>query len=402
MRIGTALSVILVFIAALAVIAWGLFSQVLLLSPITAGDFGWHVFAFSSGLLLIGSPAVLPFALAMIPLALKRRVGSAIVLTFAFSVGVLLALTSIGFFTGFLGYIAYDIFALPLHTFSSIGYLLLGIFAYTLALGEIDLMYIVRGLSGDRIANIFTRESGAFGAFLLGLFLSCVNIHPSTLILLGDAMVKGDPLSGASLLLMHGLGRIIPLLIVVTLAALSVDASDWLTTRKDRMRTLLGWLLIIVSSSVLYIGIIEQLTLISGGAALPHLIEQRTLLALFWLVPLWVLYHMESRRVYGGPVREWKLIDRSIALAEKERRGLRASLHFPMSEHTRHLAQLEKQIDVLEKKRRILESALRHSVEEGLRSKVTQRLEERLLMMRFAFTIVSSLLVVTILSLFTF
>lgn len=401
MRTGTALSVILIFIFALALIAWGVFSQIFFAGGVAAGEFGWYVFAFSSGLFLLGSSAIFPFALAIIPLAMKRRLGNAVALTFAFSVGTLLVLSLSGLFAGLLGSIGYKEFVLSSRSFVDWGLVILGGFAYVLALSEIDIIHIVRRTFPEKLSRVIVRDSGIYGAFMFGAFFAIVNMNPATWVLLADALQKGDPMLGAGLLLMHAVGQVIPLLIVVSLAALHIDASEWITERKERARVILSWLLIFVAGILTNMGIGYFLDLLGVHGGILRSFTNKWLLSILWLTPLWVLYFKESRRVYGGPLGEWKRLQRIIARAEQERHALLASLHFPESRNAEHLAKLEKRIGVIEKQQQILESGMRHVVEEGLRSEHSQRLEERLLMMRFAFTIVCSLLVVSILSAFT-
>lgn len=400
MRASTALGVILVFIAALAAIVWGLFSQTFFAGGIAVADFGWHVFAFSSGLLLLASPSLLPFTLAIIPLAGSRRAGRAVVLTFAFSIGTLLILTAFGFFAGLIGYIGYDVFAFRMETLSSWGMLLLGAIAYILALGEVDILQIVRGVGGEKIARLLSRPPGVFGALMLGILLASINIHPATLLLLADTVLRGDPIYGASLLLIHALGRIIPLLIVLTLAALKLNVSDWINEGKERARATLGWLLIGVSGLLLNIGLYAWLRWLGVDGGILQLFTHRWVIALLWLTPLWVLYYTESRRVYGNQFYELRSIERALDRTERDRRSLEHALHFPESENGRHIIALEREIDALEKRRRIAESGIRHAAHDGIRGAVAERLEERLLFMRFGFTIVCSLLIVTVLALF--
>lgn len=401
MRTWTALSVILIFIFALALIAWGLFSQTFFAGGVAAGEFGWHVFAFSSGLFLLGSPAILSFTLAIIPLALKRKLGNAVALAFAFSVGVILVLCLSGFFAGLMGSIAYNEFALSTRSFADWGLAILGGFAYVLALGEIDIIHVTRRALPEKIARIIVRDSGIYGAFMLGIFVSLVNMHPVTWVLLADALQKGDPMLGAGLLLIHAVGQVIPLLIVLTLATLQVNASAWIAERKERARVLLAWLLIGVAGVLINMGLGYFLSLFGVSGGILRVFTYKWFLAALWLIPLWVIYFKESRRVYGGPLGEWKRIQHVIARAEQERRTLLLSLHFPLSANADHLKKLEQRIDVLEKQQQVLESGIRHAVEEGLRSGSTQQLEERLLMMRFAFSLVTSLLIVSVLSVFT-
>ncbi|HXK38277.1 MAG TPA: hypothetical protein VJ579_04395 [Candidatus Paceibacterota bacterium] len=401
MRIIPALSVILVFIAVLAMISWGLFSQTIFGGGISVTSFGWYVYAFASGIFLLGSPAVFPFTLTVIPMATKRRLGNAVVLSFAFSIGVLLMLVAVGFFSGLFGLIGFDMFSLTVPVTLRVGMLVLGVIAYVLALPEVDLMHIVRGRVGDKVTAMLSGEHRTFSAFILGVFLSIVNIHPATLLLLGAVMLSGDPLHGAGLLLMHAIGRIIPLLIALTIAALGIDVSEWISERKERMRILLGWVIIGVAGLLIDGALTGWTEWLRLGSPMQQFFHDRFALAILWLVPLWVLYFMESRRIYGSPLLELKVYERAIDRMEYERRALIHTLHFRESANELYIAKIERQMDVLLKKRRIIESGLRHSTEESLRGKVTERLEERLLVMRFAFTVAASLLVVTVLSLFS-
>lgn len=400
MRTVTALATIFAFIAALAAIAWGLFSQTFFAHGIAAGQFGWHVFAFTSGLFLLATPATLSFALTIIPLALQRKMREGVVLTFAFSAGSLMTLVAFGFFAGLLGFIGYDVFSYSLQSLSSIGLLILGAFAYVLALAEVDLLRIARSMVGERAIALLSRQRGPVGAFLLGMFLSGMTMHPSTLVLLGGVLLRADPLGGAALLLMHGIGKIIPLLIILSLAALGVDATDWVKSRVERLHVFSGWLLVIVGGILLNIGLHEWLRWLNNAPFITQLLEERWVLASLWLVPLWIVYFRESRRVYGGPLLEWKTLARTIDRAERERRAFFLTSNIATLAQVRHLEEIERKIDELEKKRRIIESGIRHDSEEVLRGRLAQRLEERLLFMRFAFTITCSLLVVLVLSLF--
>jgi hypothetical protein len=195
---------------------------------------------------------------------------------------------------------------------------------------------------------------------------------------------------------------VIPVLFIVVMAAARIDVTDWMNIRKERARMLLGWFLLFIAGIFINVGVAQVLQELGWTGGLMRFLDERWLLALVWLVPFWVFYFIETRRVYGGPFREWKNIAHMIDRAEKERRMLEHALHFPESRNGQQIAVLERRIDVLEKKRKILEIGIRHGIEDGLRSNVAQRLEERLLLMRFAFTLTLSLFIVSVLVTFNY
>ncbi len=400
MRTGTALSVLFIFIFTLAIISWGIFSQTYFAGVVHVYDFGWYLFSFSSGIFLVGSTAVFPAILAFVSFARGRNVLNLVGMSFAFSVGTLLPLALLGFFGGFAGFMGFEFFSNSVEGWTAFGMLFLGAIVYTLALSEVDLISIVTQSGGEILIERLSRGKSIFGAFLLGMLLSVVDVHPVTLALFGGAMVKAEPLWGAGLMLMHGVGRIMPLLMAVAFAALGHDVSSWIAERKERIRLSLGWMMLILGSILINAALVFWVGYLRHGAIF-GLLSNHFLLATLLLVPLWALYIMESRRVYGGPLHELKRVERVLYRAERERRIIVRSLRFHEGYRGEQLSDIEHKIDVLEKKRNILESASRHAYDEVLRSKLTQRLEERALFLRFLLTITISLFVVSILSMFT-
>jgi hypothetical protein len=101
-----------------------------------------------------------------------------------------------------------------------------------------------------------------------------------------------------------------------------------------------------------------------------------------WVLPLWLYYRREKKRVLHSPALEVKQLEAKAEQLEKERRNMEVMLHLPDGDQGNRLREIEAQLDTLEKERRIYEESIRYGVESGMRDEKDQRYEEEALRLR--------------------
>lgn len=224
-------------------------------SPI---GFGWFIFSFAAGLSMIVLPCTLPLAFVIVPLSLGKSARKGLSIALAFSLGVSLMLSVYGILAALVGEAAIGTLGAPLEVIKNWLYMIAGAFALVFALGELNLIrFRMPSYTGSAPAFI-QKQSDYLKAFLLGLFLGNIGVgcpHPATPVILARIAVAGDVFYGWMLFFVHAVGRVIPLLILVLLALIGINALSWLTARKEKIEKASGWAMVFTAAFILVLGL---------------------------------------------------------------------------------------------------------------------------------------------------
>ncbi len=431
-----------------AIIGVGLFWFLFLAPSVGAaggdniGTLGWYLFSFAAGLTMIVLPCTLPLAFVIVPLSMGKGLAKGLGMALSFGLGVALMLSTYGAVVGALGKFGISFLGAGGESIKNWVYFFAGIFAYTFALGEIGLLkFHMPSYTGSAPDFIQKRKDYA-KAFLLGMFLGNVGVgcpHPATPLILIEIAQSGNIFYGWTLFLVHALGRVLPLVLLATLAALGVNGLNWLIARKEKIERANGWAMVFVAGFILTLGLfshdwwtnsgqhnlLEKITQeewftgrintqLSTAVAHVHGIAPATSRGIFgqplewgnwfivflWLLPIWWFYKKEKKRVLGTPALQMQRLAHKLDHLETERRGLEVVLHIPEGAQGDRVKTIESEIDVLEKERRLIEEGMRYGTESGLRDETSQRYEEEVLGMRKKFYVTLSILLIAVFSIF--
>ena len=332
------------------------------LAPARPEGLGWFFFAFATGLSMIVLPCTLPLAFVIVPMSMGKGFGKGIITALSFGAGVALTLSFYGIAAATLGGIAISELNTPLETIKNYVYALAGIIVYIFALSEIGLLKF-RMPSYTGSAPAFIQKQGNFiKPFLLGMFLGNIGVgcpHPATPLLLIEIASSGDVLYGWLLFLVHAIGRVIPLLILATLAILGINGLNWLVTKKDKIEKGTGWAMVFVAGFIFTLGFFTHDWWVNSGTH--TLLEKVTqeqqflgiinaqlgtetthehglqegssifgfplwlgnwVMVLLWIVPIWWWFFRERKRTDGLPEAN------SISEKEAEQKALKIRASF--------------------------------------------------------------------------
>ncbi len=393
-------------------------------SSIATDGMWWYLFSFISGLISVVLPCSLPIIFVVIPLALggksKKSPESALGMIFAFALGVMLILSLYGGMVAYFGGWAMSFFQLKSEMVVNWMYYFSGIFAYILALGEIGLVNIRMPAYIGTAPKFIEKRKDHIKMFLLGIFLGNIGIgfpNPAIPLLLLNAGASGSAVYGALLFLVHGAGRVAPLIVMTMLATLGWNGLRHVAREKESIEHSSGWIMLFVSAFVLTLGLSTHAWLSSGthtlftqliGVRSMHVLPTTTgilgqplsfgnwLLVFLWLAPLWWYFSRERARVNGAALLEMYKLEQRIDRMEAERRGLTLTLHITDGEQAVRTQELMHKIDVLEKERRILEEGIRYGVHKGLDGEKYAQLEREALVLRRNWYLTITLLIIIV------
>lgn len=223
-----------------SILVIGLF--IFLTNPYQAVGF---TLSYVAGLSMIFLPCTLPLAFIIVPIAMNESPGKGLTMALLFGAGMMVtfsiygvAFASIGEITGLL-------------TANVIAGIVGGGLAYVFGLSEVGLVKMkIPGIE-TAMPSFIQKQGDYLKVFLLGLLLANVGVgcpNPVFYVLLAYVIGTADILTGWSLMAIHGIGRATPLIFLVILAILGINAAQSLTKRLGTVRKATGWALIFVGA----------------------------------------------------------------------------------------------------------------------------------------------------------
>lgn len=155
-----------------------------------------------------------------------------------FGLGLTLTIAAYGVAVAYLGKILY------LDQATLLMWLVAGIAAYVFGLSELGLLHWTLPAYGGPLPGTIHQQGDYFKSFGMGLLLGNAGIgcpNPAFYVLLTYIAGSGSLATGASLGLIHGIGRATPLLALSILAILGVNATGWLLAKRERIQATIGW-----------------------------------------------------------------------------------------------------------------------------------------------------------------
>jgi len=228
----------------LVTVAFVLFSIILigLFSLWTSQEFipGYSL-SFLAGLSMIFLPCTFPLVFIIVPLALSKKIGKGLMMALLFGAGLTLTFTLYGMALGWLGGFV------ELYRVISWMLILGGVAALIFGISELNLIKFKLPFRQTILPASLQRKNDYVRSFFLGFFLGNAGVgcpNPAFYILFGYVATLGIPTVGASLGALHGLGRIVPLLFLVVLALLGINAMNKLSLYQDKVKRWVAWALV--------------------------------------------------------------------------------------------------------------------------------------------------------------
>jgi len=213
----------------------------------------WIVIAYVAGLSMIILPCTLPLVFIIVPLSMGKGYKKGLSMALLFSLGLVITITSYGIAIAALGQSA------SLDQISTIMFLIAGIAAFIFGLSQLKIISLkMPSYSGT---PKFIQKRGEYAkSFFMGLLLGNAGVgcpNPLFYWLLIYIAGTGSIEIGASVGLVHGVGRAIPLILMSVLAVIGINATKSLVVKRESIERASGWMLIIIGTFLIINGLPE-------------------------------------------------------------------------------------------------------------------------------------------------
>ena len=211
----------------------------------------WLIISYLAGLSMIILPCTLPLVFIIIPLSMGKGGKKGLVMAAMFGAGLTITIMFYGLGIGILGQTA-DLDQISIYMF-----LIAGLAAFLFGLSQLKLFELkLPAYSGT---PKFIQNRGDYSkSFFMGLLLGNAGVgcpNPLFYWLLIYVASTGSAEIGASLGIVHGVGRAIPLILLSVLAIIGVNATKGITSSRENIEKITGWMLIIIGAFLIIQGI---------------------------------------------------------------------------------------------------------------------------------------------------
>jgi cytochrome c-type biogenesis protein len=211
----------------------------------------WLIISYLAGLSMIILPCTLPLVFIIIPLSMGKGGKKGLLMASLFGAGLTITIMFYGLGIGILGQTA-DLDQISIYMF-----LIAGIAAFVFGLSQLKLFELkLPTYSGT---PKFIQNRGDYSkSFFMGLLLGNAGVgcpNPMFYWLLIYVASTGSAEIGASLGIVHGVGRAIPLILLSVLAIIGINATKRITSSRVNIEKITGWMLIIIGAFLIIQGI---------------------------------------------------------------------------------------------------------------------------------------------------
>ena len=213
----------------------------------------WLVIAYIAGLSMIVLPCTLPLVFIIVPLSMGKGYKKGLSMALLFSAGLVITITSYGVAIALLGQSA------SLDQISTVMFLIAGTAAFIFGLSQLKIISLkMPSYSGT---PKFIQKRGDYAkSFFMGLLLGNAGVgcpNPLFYWILIYIAGTGSFEIGASVGLVHGVGRAVPLILMSVLAVIGINATKSLTVKRESIERASGWMLIIIGAFSIINGLPE-------------------------------------------------------------------------------------------------------------------------------------------------
>ena len=211
----------------------------------------WLIIAYLAGLSMIILPCTLPLVFIIIPLSMGKSGKKGLCMASLFGAGLTITIMFYGLGIGVLGQTA-DLDQISIYMF-----LIAGVAAFLFGLSQLKLLELkLPAYSGT---PKFIQNRGDYSkSFFMGLLLGNAGVgcpNPMFYWLLIYVAGTGSAEIGASLGLVHGVGRAIPLILLSVLAIIGINTTKGITASRENIEKITGWMLIVIGAFLIIQGI---------------------------------------------------------------------------------------------------------------------------------------------------
>ncbi len=215
--------------------------------------FSWLIIAYVAGLSMIVLPCTLPLVFIIVPLSMGQGYKKGLTMALLFGAGLTLTISAYGIAVAGFGQ------TVSLDQISTIMFLVAGIAAFLFGLSQLKLINL-RMPSYSRTPKFIQNRGDYSKSFFMGLLLGNAGVgcpNPLFYWLLIYIAGTGSIEIGASLGVVHGVGRAIPLILMSVLAIIGINATKILTQKRVSMEKATGWMLIVIGAFLIINGLPE-------------------------------------------------------------------------------------------------------------------------------------------------
>jgi cytochrome c-type biogenesis protein len=197
--------------------------------------------SYASGMTMILLPCTLPMVFVIVPLTMGRTYKKGLAMAAVYGVGVSTTLALYGVGIAYVGrYLGDDIASQSM-------WFIAGVAAYIFGLSSLGVINVKVPAYSGPLPN-FMKYGDYLKSFTFGLLVGNAGIGcpcPHWYVILLGIAALGDPVYGAYMGFVHGLGRMTPVVAIAILGMIGVNATGALIRHKDRVDRLMGWALIL-------------------------------------------------------------------------------------------------------------------------------------------------------------
>jgi cytochrome c-type biogenesis protein len=256
-QVGAKKSIILILFVLFSLIFVGvifsLTNEVIIEENQNASYLSWLIIAYVAGLSMIVLPCTLPLVFIIVPLSMGKGYKKGLSMAVLFGAGLTITISAYGIGVAALGQTT------SLDQISTIMFLVAGIAAFLFGLSQLSLVKIkMPAYSGT--PKFIQNRGDHSKSFFMGLLLGNAGVgcpNPLFYWLLIYIAGAGSIEVGASLGLVHGVGRAIPLILMSTLAILGINATKSLTAKRVSIEKTTGIMLIVIGAFLIINGLPE-------------------------------------------------------------------------------------------------------------------------------------------------
>ncbi len=219
--------------------------------------------SYAAGVSMIFLPCTFPLVFVIVPLSMGKGAHKGLIMSLLFSLGLTITITLYSVSVALIGQ------ALGLEKATMIMYIAAGGAVFVFGLSELKLIrFKIPGGWGGGIPGFIQNQQDYVKAFGLGLFLGNAGIgcpNPATYVLLGYIASTGDVVYGASIGVVNGIGRSVPLVFLSILAILGVNAAKSILKKKGTIDRIVGWGLVWIGAVIITLGVFGHYWLLKTG-----------------------------------------------------------------------------------------------------------------------------------------
>jgi len=211
----------------------------------------WTIIAYVAGLSMIVLPCTLPLVFIIVPMSMGHGYKKGLSMALLFGAGLAITITLYGLGIASLGQTA------SLDQISIIMFLIAGIAAFLFGLSQLKLIKLKMPVYSG--TPKFIQNRGEYSkSFFMGLLLGNAGVgcpNPLFYWLLIYIAGTGSIEVGASLGVIHGVGRAIPLIFMSVLAIIGINATKGLTAKRISIEKATGFMLIVIGAFLIINGL---------------------------------------------------------------------------------------------------------------------------------------------------